>query len=83
MISYSLNFNYKFGKILDFISIDSEIRAKNFAKELKTQIHSIAFMPYRFRKNQIFCDENIRDFIFKGYVVVFKISEEIKNFKYL
>lgn len=31
-------------------------------------------MPYSYRKNSIANDENIRDLIFKGYVVIFEIS---------
>lgn len=30
-------------------------------------------MPYKHRKNFIANDENIRDFIFKGYVIIFEI----------
>ncbi|TEY03205.1 type II toxin-antitoxin system RelE/ParE family toxin [Campylobacter sp. US33a] len=33
-------------------------------------------MPYKFRKSFIFDDENIRDFIFKGYVIPYKIDKE-------
>lgn len=34
-------------------------------------------MPYRHRKNQTSNDKNIRDLIFKGYIVVFRIDDEI------
>lgn len=33
-------------------------------------------MPRRFRKNGLTANNNIRDLIFKGYVVVFEISDE-------
>ena len=35
-------------------------------------------MPYKHRKNFITNDENIRDFIFKGYVIIFEINENIE-----
>ena len=35
-------------------------------------------MPYKHRKNFIANDENIRDFIFKGYVIIFEINENIE-----
>ena len=32
-------------------------------------------MPYRCRQNPIAKDENVRDMIFKGYVIVFFVDE--------
>ncbi|EGR7920127.1 type II toxin-antitoxin system RelE/ParE family toxin, partial [Campylobacter jejuni] len=31
---------------------------------------------YKFRKSLAFDDENVRDFIFKGYVIPYKIDKE-------
>lgn len=33
-------------------------------------------MPYKFRQSKCFNDENIRDFIFKGYVIPYLIDKE-------
>jgi len=33
-------------------------------------------MPYRFAKNRAFNDENVRNLIFKRYVVPFKICKD-------
>ncbi|EBD1930926.1 type II toxin-antitoxin system RelE/ParE family toxin, partial [Campylobacter jejuni] len=38
-------------------------------------------MPYKFRKSTLFNDENIRDFIFKKYVIPYYIDS--KNDKIL
>lgn len=62
--------------IVEFIAKDSPKRAREFANNLKKQIEKIPFMPYGYRKNRIADDENIRDLIFKGYVVIFEISSE-------
>lgn len=36
-------------------------------------------MPFRFRKNRTLNDKTVRDLIFKGYIVPFKVeSENIK-----
>jgi hypothetical protein len=32
-------------------------------------------MPYAYRKSIYFNDKNIRDLIFKGYTIVFRITE--------
>jgi len=33
-------------------------------------------MPFKFRQSIYFEDENIRDLIFKGYTVVYKVDTE-------
>jgi len=33
-------------------------------------------MPYSNRKSMFFNDGNIRDLVFKGYVIVYKIDEQ-------
>lgn len=33
-------------------------------------------MPYKFRKSIYFDDENIRDYIFKGYTIPYSINED-------
>ena len=33
-------------------------------------------MPYRCRKNAILGDENVRDLVFKGYVITYRINEK-------
>lgn len=62
--------------ILDFIAKDSLNIALKFKKELDKKIDDLDFMPYKFRKSIYFDDENIRDLIFKGYCIVYKIYEK-------
>ncbi len=61
-------------KILRFISLDSKKRAFSFKNELDKHINDLTNMPYKFRKSIYFDDENIRDLIFKGYVIVYEID---------
>ncbi len=62
--------------ILDFIELHS-INAKNdFRNELLKSLKNLDFMPYKFRKSYSFDNENIRDFIFKGYVIPYFIDEQ-------
>lgn len=56
------------------ISRDSKNRALNFKSELDTHIDNLDNMPFKFRKSIYFNDENMRDLIFKGYTVVYKID---------
>ncbi len=74
-------FKKELNNILAFIAKDS-VSAKNyFSKSLKDAILCIDNMPYKFRKSTLFNDENIRDFIFKKYVIPYYIDS--KNDKIL
>lgn len=77
-IIYSKKFQNSLANIVDFIAQDSPKRARKFVINLKSQLETIAFMPYKHRKNFIANDKNIRDFIFKGYVIIFEINENIE-----
>lgn len=69
-------FETKLSKIVGFISTHSVNAARKFYYEIYTKIHKIPQMPYSFRKNQLLNNKNVRDMVYKGYVVVFKITPE-------
>ena len=60
---------------IGFISLDSPKRARKFKTELFKRIQSISENPYLCRRSIYFEDESIRDLIFKGYTVVFRITQ--------
>jgi len=60
---------------IEYISIDSPERARKFKTELLTSIKKIPLNPYQNRKSVYFEDNNIRDIIFKGYAIVFRITD--------
>jgi len=62
--------------IMKFISLDSKKRALVFRGEIDKQINNLVYMPFKCRKSIYFEDENIRDLIFKGYTIVYKIDEK-------
>lgn len=59
---------------MQFISHDSKSRAIHFRNSLDTHINNLKHMPFKFRKSIYFNNENIRDLIFKGYTIVYKID---------
>jgi plasmid stabilization system protein ParE len=61
---------------IKFISIDSPKRARKFKSDLFKRIKEIPANPYRYRKSIYFEEGTIRDLIFKGYTIVFRITEE-------
>ena len=73
---FSDNFLSRLTDILKFIAKDSKKRALGFKNELLKQLQGLDFMPYKYRKSLAFDDENIRDFIFKGYVIPYKIEKD-------
>ncbi len=62
--------------ILTYIGYDSKVRAKQFNKNLFVGINSLDNFPYKFRQSIHFNDENIRDYVFKGYTIPYLIDEE-------
>jgi plasmid stabilization system protein ParE len=60
---------------LDFIALDSPARARKFGAALMKAVRQIPSNPWLFRKSIYFDDPNIRDMIFRGYTVVFRIKE--------
>ena len=74
-IIYQPKFINSFDNIWDYIAQDSKSRANKFKREIKKLIEDIHHMPYKCRKSIYFNDDNIRDLIFKGYTIVYKVDE--------
>lgn len=57
-----------------YISFDSPSRARKFKRDLINEIKKIPKNPTIYRKSIYFESDDIRDFIFKGYCIVFRIN---------
>ena len=62
--------------VLNYISVDSKNRAREFKSSLKKSIEDLPNMPYKYRKSIYFDDENIRDYIFMGYCIPYIIQKD-------
>lgn len=69
-----INYLQKLQSIMEFIAQDSLNQAIKFQVDLDEIIDNIPNMPFKYRKSIYFNDNNIRDLIFKGYVVPYKID---------
>lgn len=69
-------FDDEFLEIYKFIAKDSEVNADNFREELDLKLESLSTFPYKYRKSSSQNDKNLRDLIFKGYVIPYKIYED-------
>lgn len=69
-----ISYLQKLQSIMEFIAQDSVNQAIKFQVELDEIIDDIPNMTFKYRKSIYFNDNNIRDLIFKGYVVPYKIN---------
>ncbi|QKE29382.1 toxin-antitoxin system, toxin component, RelE/ParE family [Arcobacter acticola] len=69
-----ISYLQKLQSIMEFIAQDSVNLAIKFQVELDEIIDDIPNMPFKYRKSIYFNNNNIRDLIFKGYVVPYKID---------
>ena len=73
------NFFESLDLILDYIFQDSVNRWLKFNNDLDEKIYNLDFMPYSHRQSIFFDIDNVRDLIFKWYVIPFKIDEDKKK----
>jgi plasmid stabilization system protein ParE len=70
------SFQIRLLRQLEYIAIDNPVAARKFKNDLFKIINDLPKIALACRKSIYFDDENIRDLIFKGYTIVFRISEE-------
>ena len=61
---------------MEYIAQDSVMHAIEFQLELDNKIDNLDNMPFKFRKSIFFDNENIRDYVYMGYVIPYKIDKE-------
>jgi plasmid stabilization system protein ParE len=77
-------FRLKFNKQLDYISQDKPGAARKFRKDILEEIKGVAQMPYKHRQSVHFNDSTIREFSFKGYLIIYRIKpDEIEVFGFI
>ncbi len=70
------SFRDKLNDQIKFIAKDKPSAARKFKTELLKRIREIPRTPYRNRKSIFFDRNEIRDLIFIGYIIVYKINEK-------
>jgi len=73
------SFGDKLDDQVEYIAKDKPAAARKFKREVIRLIKGIPKMPYANRKSIFFDREDIRDLVFKGYVIVYKINTENKS----
>ncbi len=77
-IKITKSFSNKLNKQVDYIAKDKPAAARKFKNDVLAEIKSVSNMPYRNRKSIFFDNNDIREFIFKGYIIVYRINK-LKN----
>jgi len=75
-IVFKDSFIFRLENQLEYISLDSTKQARKFKSDLFTRIKKIPSNSYQYRKSIYFEEESIRDLIFKGYTIVFRITPD-------
>ncbi len=68
-------FDQNLKKIVRFIAIDSQNRARAFHVSLRKGLESLDNFPFKYRQSIHYNDPKIRDFIFKGYTIPYLVDE--------
>lgn len=69
------SFKNELNSQIRFIAKDKPQAARNFKNDLLHKLRKIPQMPYSHRKSIFFEDVEIRDLIFKGYIIVYRINK--------
>lgn len=70
------SFLEKLEQLVDFIARDKPIAARKFKNDLITELRKIGDFPFRCKPSIFFEDPTIRDMVFKGYTIVYKVCEK-------
>lgn len=73
-IVYEEQFRSQLKVILGFIARDNVYAAKAFRDELKARIERVPEYPKACRRSLYFEDDTIRDLVFMGYSVIYRIT---------
>ena len=61
--------------IVDFIAQDNLTQALLFLEKLNAVVFSLPDMPYKYRQSTKSNDINVRDLIFRGYVIPYRVNK--------
>ena len=73
-VSFEEKFIIALNNQVRYISKDKPISSRKFKNELIKNFKKDLKSPYHFKKSRYYDDENIRDYVFKGYTSVYKID---------
>lgn len=79
----SARYETELNDILDFIGCDSPANALAFAKGLDAKITELTNFPHKYRQSTKTTNQNVRELIFKGFVVPYRINKTLERIEIL
>ena len=76
IVSISIEFLKLLTEQVRYIYKDKPRAALKFRKDLLKNIKKDLKQPFHFKKSRYIDDENIKDYVFKGYVVIYEADIE-------
>jgi plasmid stabilization system protein ParE len=73
-VSFEEKFIEKLNDQVRYISKDKPQAARKFKTDLIRNLRKDLKQPFHFKKSRYFDNENIRDYVFKGYISVYEIN---------
>ena len=72
------SFSEKLAEVVEFISKDKPKAARKFKADLLKKVKALPQYPLQFKRSIYFEKDTIRDMVFKGYTVVYKVDVDNK-----
>jgi plasmid stabilization system protein ParE len=69
------SFRDKLNEQVEYIAKDKPRAARKFKTDILKRIKEIPSMPFACRRSIFFDREDIRDLIYKGYIIVYTVDE--------
>lgn len=73
-ISFTEDFLFILNDQVDYIARDKPQAARKFKNDLIKKIKKDLQNPFHFKKSRYFENDNIREYVFKGYVSVYEVD---------
>lgn len=71
------SFLKRLGNQIDYIAKNNPGNARKFKNTLLGRLKEIPTNPYKYRKSIYFDDDQIRDLVYKGYTIVFRVNNKV------
>jgi len=78
-IKFTVKFKFLLEDQVRYISKDKPVAAKKFKKDLLVNLKKDLKYPFHYKQSIYSDDENVRDYVFKGYTVVFKVDNQLET----
>ena len=74
-INRSTRYKNDLFQILEYIAQDKLSASENFLAELDLLINNLPNFPFKCSRSKYFDNENMRDMIYKGYTIVYRVNK--------